>query len=71
MNSKTQIWFKAARLRTLPLSLSGIIVGNSLAYDTDKFSWVVFVFALATTIALQVLSNFANDYGDGGKWNRQ
>ena len=67
MNSKTQIWFKAARLRTLPLSLSGIIVGNSLAYDTDKFSWVVFVFALATTIALQVLSNFANDYGDGVK----
>ncbi|MDC1080612.1 1,4-dihydroxy-2-naphthoate octaprenyltransferase [Flavobacteriaceae bacterium] len=67
MNSKTQIWFKAARLRTLPLSLSGIIVGNSLAYDTDKFSWVVFVFSLATTIALQVLSNFANDYGDGVK----
>ncbi len=67
MNSKTKIWFKAARLRTLPLSLSGIIVGSSLAYDADKFSWLVFVFALATTIAFQVLSNFANDYGDGVK----
>ncbi len=67
MYFKTQTWLKAARLRTLPLSLSGIIVGNGLAFATGKFSWVIFVFALATTIAFQVLSNFANDYGDGIK----
>ena len=67
MYFKTQTWLKAARLRTLPLSLSGIIVGNGLAFASGKFSWVIFVFALATTIAFQVLSNFANDYGDGIK----
>lgn len=67
MNSKLKIWLQAARLRTLPLSLSGIIVGNGLAYENDRFSLVILVLSLATTIAFQVLSNFANDYGDGVK----
>ena len=65
--SKTKIWFEAARLRTLPLSVSGIIVGNGLAYQTGEFSWLIFLFCLLTTTAFQVLSNFANDYGDGVK----
>lgn len=67
MNSKFKIWLQAARLRTLPLSLSGIIVGNGLAYGSDPFSLVILFLSLATTIAFQVLSNFANDYGDGVK----
>ena len=67
MNSKFKIWLQAARLRTLPLSLSGIIVGNGLAYESDGFSLVILFLSLATTIAFQVLSNFANDYGDGVK----
>jgi len=67
MNSKLKIWLQAVRLRTLPLSLSGIIVGNGLAYGNDRFSLVILVLSLATTIAFQVLSNFANDYGDGVK----
>lgn len=60
---------KAARLRTLPLSVSGIIVGSALAYkeDIEVFSWAVMGLALLTTIFFQVLSNFANDYGDGVK----
>ena len=67
MNSKFKIWLQAARLRTLPLSLSGIIVGNGLAYGIDQFSLVILFLSFATTIAFQVLSNFANDYGDGVK----
>ena len=67
MNSKFKIWLQAARLRTLPLSFSGIIVGNGLAYGIDPFSFVILFLSLATTIAFQVLSNFANDYGDGVK----
>ena len=67
MNSKFKIWLQAARLRTLPLSLSGIIVGNGLTYGSDQFSLVILYLSLATTIAFQVLSNFANDYGDGVK----
>ena len=56
---------KAARLRTLPLSVSGIILGSSLGNFTDNY--LIFVLAILTTIGLQVLSNFANDYGDGVK----
>ena len=60
-------YIKAARLRTLPLSVSGIIVGAALAISEDKFNTLIFVLALLTTIGFQVISNFANDYGDGIK----
>ena len=58
-------WLSAMRLRTLPLSVSGIIIGASLAYYNGYFNPWVFVFAVLTTISLQILSNLANDYGDG------
>lgn len=67
MNSKLKVWLQATRLRTLPLSLSGIIVGNGLAFSNSNFSWMIFILSLLTTISFQVLSNFANDYGDGVK----
>jgi 1,4-dihydroxy-2-naphthoate octaprenyltransferase len=60
-------YIEAARLRTLPLSVSGIIVGSFLAASQGFFNWIVCVLALLTTIGFQVLSNFANDYGDGIK----
>ena len=60
-----KVWVSAARLRTLPLSLSGIIVGNALALGQVGFRFSLFGLALLTAVALQVLSNFANDYGDG------
>jgi 1,4-dihydroxy-2-naphthoate octaprenyltransferase len=60
-------YLQAARLRTLPLSISGIIVGSFLAASQGFFNWSICVLALFTTIGFQVLSNFANDYGDGIK----
>lgn len=60
-------WIQAARLRTLPLSISGIIVGSAYAYYQNQFDWNIFVLAIATTLSFQILSNFANDYGDGIK----
>lgn len=57
-------WLSAARLRTLPLALSSIIMGGFLAARENSFNSTVFAFACLTTILLQVLSNFANDYGD-------
>ena len=60
-------WLHAARLRTLPLSLSGIIVGTGLAAVLDAYNGQIFAFALLTTIGFQVLSNFANDLGDSQK----
>ncbi len=62
--TKIKAWFAAARLRTLPLSVSGIIVGAGLA-SHYYYSSVLFWLAILVTIGFQVLSNFANDYGDG------
>ncbi len=55
------------RLRTLPLSVSGIIIGACLAHYNGFFKWNIFLLALCTAISLQILSNLANDYGDGIK----
>lgn len=76
-------YIKAARLRTLPLSISGIIVGSYLGNQDYLLSLefvsaccfgcpypiktCIFWLAILTTIGFQVLSNFANDYGDGIK----
>ena len=66
---KIKAWFAAARLRTLPLSVSGIIVGASLGTTNLGESGIwqssLFWLAILVTIGFQVLSNFANDYGDG------
>ncbi|KAA0126228.1 1,4-dihydroxy-2-naphthoate octaprenyltransferase [Chryseobacterium sp. SN22] len=65
-------WIKAARLRTLPLSLSGIIMGSFIARwrlynEGGTWDWRIFALALVVTLLYQVLSNYANDYGDGIK----
>ena len=60
-------WIEAARVRTLPLSVSGIFLGCFYAMSQGIFNWKIVFFALSTTLGLQVLSNFANDYGDGVK----
>ena len=51
-------------MRTLPLSVSGIIVGCGLAFADGGFNGPLFGLLLATTVLLQILGNFANDLGD-------
>lgn len=65
--SKLKPWLSAFRLRTLPLSLSGIIIGSCLAYFKGVFDSLIFILAILTTVSFQILSNLANDYGDGVK----
>ena len=69
-------WIQAARLRTLPLSISGIIMGSFIARwklleQGKTWDWTIFALALLVTLLYQVLSNFANDYGDGVKGTDQ
>ena len=64
---KIKAWLNAARLRTLPLSVSGIIVGSGLAAVLGKWDGLIFSLAMLTTIGFQVISNFANDLGDSQK----
>jgi len=60
-------WILAARLRTLPLSLSGLILAGFIAKYEGVYQTDIFFLSLLTTLAFQVLSNFANDYGDAVK----
>lgn len=65
--ASTKDWLHAFRLRTLPLSISGILVGSFFAFHNDFRNWPVFALALVTTLLFQVLSNLANDLGDSQK----
>ncbi|MDH2924245.1 1,4-dihydroxy-2-naphthoate prenyltransferase [Nicoletella semolina] len=58
------IWFSTARPKTLPLALASILVGSSLSHWLGKFDGITTFLAFLTTLLLQILSNFANDYGD-------
>ncbi len=65
--SKTKSWISAFRLRTLPLSISGIIFGSFVAYFNGFWDTTIFCLALLTTLLFQVISNLANDLGDSQK----
>ncbi len=65
--TKTQAWIRSFRLRTLPLSSAGAILGSALAYHTGIFDWGIAVLCLVTILLLQILSNMANDLGDAQK----
>lgn len=63
-NRKVAVWIHAARLRTLPLAMSGALMGSFVAIQDGGFRWQIFVLAVLTALFLQILSNLANDYGD-------
>ena len=65
---KIKYWIKAARLRTLPLAFSCVLLSSSLVLITQgDLSIKTLLLILTTTLLLQILSNFANDYGDAIK----
>lgn len=59
-------WIGAARLRTLPLAVSPVLVGTGAAnLGAEPFHWVIALACLAVAVFLQIGVNFANDYSDG------
>ena len=52
------------RLRTLPLSLAGVVCGGLLAHGEHGDNGWAFALVLLTACALQVLSNLSNEMGD-------
>lgn len=52
------------RLRTLPLSLSGIVLGVFLASKTSALNWLSVLLLFLTAVFLQILSNLSNELGD-------
>jgi 1,4-dihydroxy-2-naphthoate octaprenyltransferase len=57
-------WLLAARPKTLPASISPVMVGTALALREGKFDPLVFIATLAAAVLLQVGANFANDVFD-------
>lgn len=63
-------YITSLRLRTLPLSVAGIILGSGLAYQdlsTFHFQLSTFILAVCTALCLQILSNLSNELGDAQK----
>jgi 1,4-dihydroxy-2-naphthoate octaprenyltransferase len=59
-------WIAAARLRTLPLAFTPVLIGTGAAMlVVDDFHWVIALFCLIVSVSLQIGVNYANDYSDG------
>lgn len=55
---------KSFRLRTLPLSLSGVLLGTLLATADYHVDLLTALLIMLTTVCLQILSNLSNELGD-------
>ena len=64
MNRQLKIWLECFRLRTLPVSLSGVIIAIGLAKNQNRFQWVPALLCLAFALLAQIASNTANEYFD-------
>ncbi len=62
--SKIKIWIECMRLRTLPVSLSGVVIATALAWWTNRFAAVPALLCLLFALLAQIASNFANEYYD-------
>ena len=57
-------WIEAMRLRTLPVSVAGVVSAIALALHAGVFDAVPAVICLLFAVMAQVASNFANEYFD-------
>jgi 1,4-dihydroxy-2-naphthoate octaprenyltransferase len=58
-------WVAGARPRTLPVSVVPVVVGTSVASAEGTVIWWRAAAALVVSVAIQVGTNYANDYSDG------
>lgn len=57
-------WIEAMRLRTLPVSVAGVLAGTGCAIFHHGFSALPMVICLVFAVVAQIASNFANEYYD-------
>ena len=57
-------WIEAMRLRTLPVSIAGVLIGTALALWQGSFSMIPASLCLMFAVSAQIASNFANEYYD-------
>jgi 1,4-dihydroxy-2-naphthoate octaprenyltransferase len=63
--SGARLWLLGARPRTLPASVAPVVVGTAVAVAAGHAVWWRAVLAAVVALALQVGTNYANDYSDG------
>ncbi|MBO4814192.1 MAG: 1,4-dihydroxy-2-naphthoate octaprenyltransferase [Muribaculaceae bacterium] len=61
---KLKIWIEAMRLRTLPVSLSGVLIALGFAKWNHCFRLVPAILCIVFALLAQIVSNFANEYYD-------
>ena len=61
---KLKACIRSMRLRTLPLSLAGVVMGTFIAATCQPLSAGCVVLLMTTTALLQILSNLSNELGD-------
>lgn len=64
MSPNIKSWIEAMRLRTLPVSVAGVIAGGGCAAYYNTFRWLPFLICLVFAVMAQIVSNFANEYFD-------
>ena len=64
MKRQIKIWLECFRLRTLPVSLSGVIIAIGIARWQHEFKWVPALLCLVFALLAQIVSNTANEYFD-------
>lgn len=64
MAGKVKVWVEAMRLRTLPVSLAGVIYAGALGLLAWRFSIVPWLMCMLFALLAQIASNFANEYYD-------
>ena len=57
-------WIEAMRLRTLPVSLAGVICGTACALLQDSFNIAIALLCTIFALLAQIASNFGNEYYD-------
>lgn len=57
-------WIEAMRLRTLPVSVAGVVAGCGAAASAGSFRPLPAILCLVFAILAQIASNFANEYYD-------
>jgi 1,4-dihydroxy-2-naphthoate octaprenyltransferase len=64
MKRQIKIWLECFRLRTLPVSMSGVIIAIGLAQWHHRFQWIPALLCLVFALLAQIVSNMANEYFD-------
>lgn len=64
MSKQVKIWVEAIRLRTLPVSLSGVVMAIGIAAWHNRFKWIPALLCIVFALLSQVVSNLANEYYD-------